>query len=770
MDLDLDDGVPPVRTCPTDGLPLPPGLLVMPEQIAMVRLQVTGMHPGRPVMFEPLIDVAEMLPFEATVGSLTVRVSVRERRSRGGRAVSLEARVAVVGDRTAGLEAARLGSYLETAYGTDRSVFELAASDADEDWPDGGTVTLVRQPALSTAAGSVPIRFAPGPRLGRDRLLRGMLAASGDLDVIVTLQPSQLSDDERAQLLGVRSGLLALRDRPDTPSPMQVVDGYPLERLIATATDAAVSYSTSSWITQIVIVESGPSSEVTRRVIGQAIAGSYDTIDGPGQRTVANPSSFIAGGFELIPIRDARLLLTAARVGQVAQHAHRSISDLVTGGEITNLLCWPTGNDGPVPGIALNPPPAEQTRPLAPGDLVVGLLRDDGRPVGISRLEATQHLLYLGASGSGKSAALRSAVDQAIAAGRAAVVVDANDDLARLAAHAAAEAGREVVVLDVATGSGDRVNLWSGGTDEEIDDLAYAVIEGAVADLPPEFYGPMGRKFLEPATRVCARLELPLSTISRYGTDPRLARAHAEEIGEDWALQWAAELAGRSETERVELSTFVDSKLSGLQRRVVAETLLSQRPTTTLTGVLDRGGVLIINPGPDPTSARTVTGVALSRLDRWVRTRSARSAPVDVVVDEAQNAVGAMLNRCATEWRKRNVSLHIAVTTLGMLGSSADAAIANTSTTLLFRNRGGTAQMLAGLFGLDPGDISRLANLTCFVVTPTVTEPVLVDVPERPATPDSYPAVVVDGVDLRRRRADGCARALVLELDAPDQV
>jgi hypothetical protein len=752
MDVVLNDLTCPVATAVPNGLPVPPALLAPPEQVATVRLKVTVMHTGRPVLIEPLIDVAEMLPRESTVGSLTIRVSGR--RDGSDRRIGLEARVSVIGDANAVLEADRLGSYLQAAYATNLSVFDLAADVPDDGWPDTGTVTLVRQQVVQTRAGEVPIRFAPGPRLGRDRLLRAVLAANSDIDVIITVQPTHLSDSERSRLLDVQAGLLALRDRTDQPAPTRIVDGYPLERLIATVTDAAASYATSSWIAQTVIVENGASSEVTRRVIGQAIAGSYDTADGPGQRTVANPSSFISGGFELIPVRNPASMLDAARLGQLVQHDHRSISDLVTAGEIPNLMCWPTGNDGPIPGIAQNMPGLDQIRSVREGDLIIGHVADDGRPVPLSRPEATQHALYVGATGAGKSAALHSSVSQAIAAGRGVVVFDANDDLARLAAHAAVAAGRETVLVDLASGSGDRVCLWAGATDEEIDDLAYAVIEGAVADIPTEFYGPMGRKFLEPAARVCARLGLPLSTISEYGTNTKLAREHAARVGEKWAIQWAAELSGRSPHEQVELGSFISSKLSGLCREVVSDTLLSPRPTTSLRSVLERGGVVIINPGPDPSTARIVTGVLLAYLDRWARTRTATSSPVDVIVDEGQNAAGAMLTRCLTEWRKRNLSLHIAATTLGMFARSADAAIANTSTTLLFRNRGATANALGALFDLDPADISKLPNLACFAVTPTVIEPVLLDIAPRPATPDRYPDLLTEEMAVRSRVAD----------------
>jgi hypothetical protein len=750
-----------VTITPVGDLPVPADLLLEPSQVATVRIQVTGLHRAGRLIFEPIFDLIEMLPLDSTVGSLTLRT--RGQGPAGNRKICMDLCLAVLGGDTAVGEIEQLAAYAHAAFGSDLSLFRVAPVDDDDlDWPVAGTVTLVRQPTFDTPAGPLPLRFTAGAPAGREKLLRALLAAEDQIDVIVTIQPTRLRNDEHTRVTDLHEQLTGLRERPELPSATRLVDGYPLERLIAAATDTLASYRTQTWMTQIAVVEANARTETTRRAIGRAIGGNFDTRDGGGIRQVANPSSFLAGGFDLVPVKHPDRLLHAARYGQIDQHTYRELTDVATAGELRNLIVWPSGVEGPVPGLDDWEPADTNTDIPAsgPGDLIVGTTAS-GQPVPVPWRVATQHVLHVGTTGAGKSASLLNIGQQAIHDGRGLIVIDSNDDLLRLLATEAHAAGRPVVIIDGASGQFDRVNLVAGDTPEEIDARVYAVIEGSTAGLPTEMYGPVGRRFLEGACRMLARLGLPFSNLSDYATDPALAGKHAKQVGEGWATQFANEISMRKPEDRAELIGWVDAKIAHLRRQVTTDTFLSQASTVDLFAALDAGVVVLINPGEDQSQSRVVAGMVFAYLDRWARTRDAMSSETLVLLDEAQNIAGPLLTRSLTEWRKRAMSLHLATTTLGLLDVSADAAIANTSTIVAFRNRGRTGQTIAGLFDLDAGRLGRLPNLTAYVVSAEMTEPVKVTVPTRPATPERYPDGVVDVIDRRKRVAS--------EWSAPDE-
>lgn len=177
----------------------------------------------------------------------------------------------------------------------------------------------------------------------------------------------------------------------------------------------------------------------------------------PGAKTQAELAAFLARGGIVAPLRDEdvatfialRTLLDENPPGLVSwlrdrRPASRTpLLSLLTpegahgpdGGRDANGA---GGDGGARPSAKAQPQPegrsaeAARAASVPDGHILLGLAAEDGRPVALALESLRKHLVVFAGSGSGKTVLVRRIIEECALAGVSAIVLDSNNDLARL--------------------------------------------------------------------------------------------------------------------------------------------------------------------------------------------------------------------------------------------------------------------------------------------------------------------------------------------------
>ncbi len=419
-------------------------------------------------------------------------------------------------------------------------------------------------------------------------------------------------------------------------------------------------------------------------------------------------------------------VLAARRLGR---------GDLLGVAELAALAHLPV--DTAVPGLARAgaaavAPPAGIPRP---GPAVKSIGDADAgraRPVGLAVPDARHHVHILGATGSGKSTLLANMILDDAQAGRGLAVIDPKGDLVNdlLARLPAGTADRVVLIDPDDAAAPPCLNILDG----DDPDLATDQLVGIVRRIWADSWGPRSEDLLRAACLTL--LDTPGSTSVTAGaptlrdivtlltdgvyrqrvtagmTDPILAGF--------WSWYGALSDAGRAQ-----IIGPIMNKLRALLLRKFATKVLAAGPSTVdLTGILDRGGILLVRVpkgavGED--ACQIIGSIVLAKIWQAVLQRAARlpqqRPDASTYLDECQNFlnVTGSIEDLLAEARGYRLSLILAHQNLAQLPRDlADALATNARSKILFTCSPGDARALARHTApvLSEHDLARLPAFT----------------------------------------------------------
>lgn len=647
---------------------------------------------------EPMLAFAELLAVDSVRFSASLRHAVRRRG--GDVAVHTDLLVAAVGEH-ATVELSALDGLARKRLFDGWSPYRASPlAVAEMDLPTGGAVRYLRQGSLTLDLGEqvrdVPLLVGSPGVAGPPRLLAALRALGPGTDLIITLTPTVLRQDEREELAELRS-LTALH-----------LGGT---RDAATAADIEACLRAGGFALQVALVREHL-TEVDVRAVAAALGAGFDTEPQLGVRDVAPPQRVVRGGLVAEPCRAPEQVLRRLADGLPwIGDDGRELRDLVTLAEVGHLLTVPHDELGLVPGLAATAGRAPDVRSgVHVGDDVAG------RPALLPRHDRPLHLAFLGATGSGKTSFLAHLVQQDLQDDDAAVVVvDGGGDLvARARASVPDHRKSSTFVLDARGGSPDRTNLLAAAPAEALPKVLAALIEASSADLNPDFAGPVFVDAAENLLRVVAAQGGTFQDVHHLLHEPRELLLEAEGVGDERAAAFARGLIDRDRGSRAELTTWVGAKFHWALDAGVAEAVCAPTPTFALADALAPGATLLVHPGDDAQGGRALTSAVLAVLIALTSDRSLSSPPLSVYLDEVQRSAGRVLRRAMNETRKRNVALHLATQNLTNLSGQHEAVLGNAGHLLVGRSVGPTAMFAEAQLDVDPTVLGRLPNLHAF--------------------------------------------------------
>lgn len=353
------------------------------------------------------------------------------------------------------------------------------------------------------------------------------------------------------------------------------------------------------------------------------------------------------------------------------------------------------------------------TGPLPTTGAVLGkVARPDGRrvPWRLCWAERRHHVLLAGASGCGKSTAIKRLVLEDVAHGRSVVIVDPHGDLANEVA-AIVPASRLVHIDPRITGS---AAMDLSGTDPT---SITAILIAAMSEVwPPEYLGPVlfravtiSGQALDASNRFAAAVTLV--ALERFMTDapwrewviggiadPQL-RAEAQHEHRVWSTDNPGGQGGPS------LTQYVASKFVQLTQGP-ARALFDRPPTRPLEADLAAGSVVVVALPLGLLGAETTRFAArvfLSRLTTAIAAQGARPEherhEIAVFLDEAGLMTGRALAGLFSGSRKFGAAMHLAVQAPSMLGRHLEEIQTNCQLQLLGRLPASQAAYLADRAG-----------------------------------------------------------------------
>jgi hypothetical protein len=298
--------------------------------------------------------------------------------------------------------------------------------------------------------------------------------------------------------------------------------------------------------------------------------------------------------------------------------------------------------------------PARHPRPLAPvtlakaGDLVIGEATAPGVTgrIGYSVRDSRSHTWVVGPTGGGKSTLLLAIVQQFLAAGNGAVVIEPKDLITDLERRIPPERLGDVVRVDPLDLAPVGVNpLMPGGRPAELmADQVFALFD----KLYGEALGPRSSDLLRQCLAVlCRREDSSLVHLALMLTNPGLRRSLTQHAMRDDPLVggpfWARFEALSPEAQSLivaPLGNKLRPLLTPYLRRIVGQL----RPRISVRDVIQQGKVLLVPVQPGvvgPATAELLAGLVLSEVWQALQERvgmpERQRRPVAIVVDEVQH-------------------------------------------------------------------------------------------------------------------------------------
>jgi hypothetical protein len=433
--------------------------------------------------------------------------------------------------------------------------------------------------------------------------------------------------------------------------------------------------------------------------------------------------------------------------------------------------------DTPEPDAPSKAPPGNgDQKPAQPAKdkILIGHALTSQAPVLLDLFALNRHVAIIAGSGSGKSVALRRIVEEAALLGVPAIVVDCNNDLARLgqpwpktpdlwSAEDEAKASRyartvEVVVWTPLLSRGNPLNLAPipdfGAVTDDADALRTAVSMVTAALRPHAI----------PGSGQAAQLREGILTHAVH----YFATHGAGTL--DHLIMLLSELPDEATGDITDAATHAQRMADQLRSAMARNPLLSASgptldPATLFRGSADKTRISVINLSglPSDEQRQSFVNQLAMTLFAWIRKHPARAErPLQglLVIDEAQNFVPSQgggiskssLMQLTQQARKYGLGLIFATQ---MPKGIAHQILSNCTTQMFGKQNSptaiGTVQELLSAKGGDGNDVPRLGRGQFYMHTESLARPVKVQTPlclsHHPATPPSEEEVV----DLARR-------------------
>jgi DNA helicase HerA-like ATPase len=541
-------------------------------------------------------------------------------------------------------------------------------------------------PARFTAA----VRWRLTPRPG---VLRDADAGRVGPALLAALQP--LSDGER---LLIR--LVVGRGRAAIPAP----NGSGSKHPVARARTRAVQAKAAEPMLRVRLVAAVDAGHPKRR---DHLLGRISVV----LRSLATPHGRLSGW------RVPRFLAGRQLVGD----GLGLLPDLLSATELAGLLAWPT--DGPtLPGLSLGSAPLRMpSRSIPSKGRRIARANWPGaeRDLCLSDTGALSHALVAGPTGTGKSALLLAGIEDTLASGHGALVIDGRGDLAE---DVLARVGRrDVVVLDPGAGGPvPGLKLHGGRNDAE---LLADVVHGVLSTLFADSWGPLSERYVRLGLVTLAQdRSATLADFPFLFTDEPFRRRLVGRLKDPLlAAGWQAyEEMGASE--RAHSVAAPLGKVMSLIGRPSLRAVLGQAdPKLDLAAAMRRGQLVVVNlatgeigaPAARLLAALTVHALYLATQGR-ARITPRRRRPFFVSVDEPQilTHLPVPLDTLLEQARGLGVGLTISVQSVAQLPKAVRrAALTNAGTLVAFRQNADDARLLVReLEGVSEEDLQALGQ------------------------------------------------------------
>lgn len=356
------------------------------------------------------------------------------------------------------------------------------------------------------------------------------------------------------------------------------------------------------------------------------------------------------------------------------------------------------------------------------GQLQLGHLLEEGsatrKPVGLSQVRRTTHVVVTGMTGSGKSYFLRNLVQQDVTRGNGFGLIDQHGDLVPPTLRFLAERGvdpAEVILIDPAN------REWAVGLNplEASDDhtrfLQVAEMTRTIADRW-DFKGARTEELLRNALFVLSANGLTLIEVPLLLTDAGyraqlIKRVANAEVQEYFTLRYDP----MSEAMKAIMREPVLNKLSELIGDPHFRHILGQRTSTvSFDDVLERGKILLVSvpKGTLGVHASTFASLVVGKLKAAIFRRERRLL-WSLFADEFQNLVSADtdFDVLFSEARKFGIGVVTANQFLAQLPSGMRSATQSVGTRVFFQLSPEDANQVAQEIGGGKAMVERLRNL-----------------------------------------------------------
>lgn len=398
--------------------------------------------------------------------------------------------------------------------------------------------------------------------------------------------------------------------------------------------------------------------------------------------------------------------------------------------ELAALSSWPAGKTSELPVAALNSRLLPPTAAIHRTGRIIAESTFPGRtrPLALSPRDSLRHMHALGPTGSGKSTALLSYIEQDIKAGRAVVLIEPKADLIeatlqRVPAHRV----RDVVVMDptdVECPVGLNPLAPGGRSPELVADQLLGLFHALYA----ANWGPRSADILGAGLLTLARVPgmtlaaLPL-LLTDAGFRRRLVSSVADPIGLD--LFWASYEAW-SEQERTNAIAPVMNKVRPFLMRPELRTMIGQaKPRFEIRQVFTDRKILLVNLAKGrlgPETAALLGSMVMSMCWEAILGRSAipaeRRHPTMIYVDEFQDYLRLPLDfaDALAQARGLGAGFILAHQYMNQLSTAMRSAVmVNAQSRIAFRLPNEDARLIAAGSVLDPEDFQGLGAYECYV-------------------------------------------------------
>jgi hypothetical protein len=451
-----------------------------------------------------------------------------------------------------------------------------------------------------------------------------------------------------------------------------------------------------------------------------------------------------SGGFEATTYHPQDQAGAAADLGNASlswrpghgSSARRRLSLMAAVGELAGLVNLPGAGTGRCPAVAST---SSKTAPVTGGfahsGVLLGTARSSGgdTPVILSREDLSRHAYLLGATGSGKTTAMRNLLVQIINSGSGCLVMDFHGDLAAsLPAAISPSRLKDIISIDLSDSSSDfRLNILEHEGPVERDLAINALMEMFARLFVAESMGPLFELVMR--TSLMTLMSEPGATLTSLprvfidrdyrhaligkcpATTPQLAEA------------WGYIERTTGEHSLSAMLPYVLSKINMFTHSSVVRPIISARKSSVdFEAAIREKKVILLSLAKGRVGKMNASFVAMLLAEKLLRAAMKRgpagaASPFYVCVDEFQNVAVPSFAEMVTETRKFGVSLILANQYVSQTPKAINTAIMNNAGTIACFRAGAEDAALLEPYFAPAFNASDLLNLpvgkACAAVT-----------------------------------------------------